>query len=110
MNGANITVNRVFTADDADALAGTQLDQVPGPGMFNIWCGSDQADSLITISLGSITLVNAQAIAQRTNGMPNLNEDVPFSIPSPGGSRPVILIDEVTAATGIHLIVVFSPA
>lgn len=101
-----IVVRQSITADNTDVLAGTQLDQVPLPGKFTIWAASTVLDSLLTVSLGEITLINAQALPLRTNGEPNVNEDIPLAeIDSPGGARPVLNYNEQTAATVVIQVV-----
>jgi len=93
-----ILVRQVLSADNTDVLAGTQLDQVPNAGSFTVYGASTVLDSLVTISLGADTLINGQALPLRTNGEPSINADLPIAvIESPGGVRPVINIDEVTA-------------
>ena len=102
-----IQVRSNLTADNTDVLAGTQLDQVPGPGTFTIYAASTVLDSLITVSLGQDTLINAQPLTLRANGEPDILNDVPVaSIESPGGVRPIINVDEQTAMTA-GVIVVF---
>lgn len=100
-----IEVRQVLIADNTDVLAGTQLDQVPTPGSFTIYGASTVLDSLITVSLGQDTIINAQALPLRTNGEPSLNEDAPIAvIDSPGGVRPVINVDEQTAMSATILV------
>jgi len=104
-----ILVRQNLTADNTDVLAGTQLDQVPSAGQFAVYGASTVLDSLVTISLGDLTIINAQAMPLRANGEPNINEDVPLAVlDTPGGVRPVINIDEQTAATMV-LIIIFEP-
>lgn len=104
---SQLLVRTTLTADNTDVLAGTQLDQVPGPGVFTVFGASTVLDSAITITLGKDTLINAQPMPLRANGEPNINEDIPLAIiESGGGVRPVINVDEVTAMTAV-LIVVF---
>jgi len=101
-----IEVRQVLAADNTDVLAGTQLDQVPGPGTFTVYGASTVLDSLITISLGQDTLINAQALPLRTNGEPSVNEDAPIAIiESPGGVRPVLNVDEQTAMSATILVI-----
>jgi len=93
-------------ADNTDVLAGTQLDQVPGPGVFTIYGASTVLDSLITVSLGQDTLINAQPLTLRANGEPDLLSDVPVaSVVSPGGVRPIINVNEQTAMTAVIIVV-----
>jgi len=101
-----IEVVQALTATNTDVLAGTQLDQVPGPGIFTIYAASTVADGTVTVSLGQDTLINAQVLLLRVSGNPNINEDVPIAeVSSPGGVRPVINYTEVTAATAVFVTV-----
>ena len=103
-----ITVTANLVATNSDVLSGTQLDQSPGAGVFTIYAASTVADSTITISLGGTIIINAQALTLRTNGVPDLLNDLPYGITAPSGVRPVINVIEVTAMTA-HLIIVFTP-
>lgn len=104
-----IQVNSVLGATNLDVLAGTQLDQVPGPGVFSIWAASTVNDSTMSVTLGADTLINAAPLPLRVSGVPNLDEDVPVLVSSPGGVRPVISVTEVSAMSS-YVIVVFKPA
>lgn len=104
-----ITVEEILTATDADFLSGTLLDQPGVPGVYTIWAASDVGDSLITVSLGGRTLVNAAVIVQRANEEIREDADSFFQMLSKTGGRPVINITEVTAAN-IRIRVKFLPA
>jgi len=104
-----IQVTQVLAATNADVLAGTQLDQTPEPGMYSIWAASTVNDSTITVSLGGVTLINAQPLNLRVNGVPSLLDDPPLIIGAPAGTRPVINIIEVTAMSA-YIIIIFTPA
>jgi len=104
-----ITVNLSLTATTTDALAGTQLDQVPVAGTFAILAASSVADSTIAVTLGNVTIIDARPLPLRANGQPSVQDDQPLVIASLGGTRPVIAIVEVTAMV-VFLIVVFEPA
>lgn len=104
-----ITVESTLTADNADFLSGTQLDQPGVPGVYTIWAASTVGDSEISITLGGRTLVNAAIIVLRANSEIRENEDTFFQMLSRTGGRPVININEVTAAT-IRVRVKFLPA
>lgn len=104
-----IQVNQLLAATDLDVLAGTQLDQVPRPGVFRVWAASTVGDSTMSVTLGADTLINGQVLPLRANGVPDIDADVPILVPSPGGVRPVVSVTEVTAMTAM-VIVVFQPA
>ncbi len=104
-----ITVTQFLTADSNDVLTGTQLDQVPLPGTFSVLAASTVNDTEITISLGQDTYIDAQPLPLRANGVPEAAEDYSQVTQSPGGVRPVIQINIVTAAT-VMIIIQFVPA
>ena len=94
-----ISVNRFITADDADALASTDLANVPGPGQLDIFLASTQNDSVFTFTgPGVEPVARLIRIGQRTNGQPSLADDVPYSVPVDTGHY-TLNIDIVTAAT-----------
>lgn len=103
-----IQVNALLAATNTDVLAGTQLDQVPRPGVFRVWAASTVGDSTMSITLGQDTLINDVVLPLRTNGVPDINSDVPVLVQSPGGVRPVIAVTEVSAMSAM-IIVVFQP-
>ena len=104
-----ITVESTIVADNADFLAGTQLDQPGVPGVYTIWAASTVGDSEITVTLGGRTLVQAASITLRANSEIRENEDTFFQMLSSTGGRPIININVVTAAT-IRVRVKFIPA
>lgn len=94
-----ITVTQVFTADNSDALAGTQLDNINEPGIFNVIAASTQNDTEITISMAKETIINAQRLPLRSSGVPQRADDPEYNIANRLSGRPVILVNIVTAAT-----------
>lgn len=107
---ANIlTVESTLTADNADFLAGTQLDQPGVPGVYTIWVASTVGDTTVTITLGGRTQTNAAIATLRANSEIRENEDTNFQMLSRTGGRPVININVVTAAV-VRVRVKFLPA
>jgi len=106
---AIITVERTLTADNADFLAGTQLDQPGVPGVYTIWAASTLGDSEITVTLGGQRIVDAAIITLRANSEIRELDDTFFQMLSRTGGRPVINLNVVTAAT-IRVRVKFLPA
>lgn len=104
-----ITVEQTLTADNADFLAGTQLDQPGVPGVYTIWGASTQGDTTITVTLGGRTITNAAVLTLRANSEIRENEDTFFQMLSMTGGRPVININVVTAAV-VRVRVKFIPA
>lgn len=94
-----IVVNRTLTADDTDALANTDLSNIPGPGQLDVFIASTQADTVFTLTgPGTEPIARLIRVQQRTNGVPSLQDDVPYSIPV-GPGHYVLNVDIVTAAT-----------
>lgn len=107
---ANIlTVESTLTSDNADFLAGTQLDQPGVPGVYTIWLASTVGDTLVSVTLGGRTITNAAVITLRANSEIRENEDTFFQMLSSTGGRPVININVVTAAV-VRVRVKFLPA
>jgi len=104
-----VTVESTVAADNADFLAGTQLDQPGVPGVYTIWGVSTVGDTQISITLGGRTMTNAAILALRANSEIRENEDTFFQMLSQTGGRPVININVVTAAV-VRIRVKFLPA
>jgi len=104
-----ITVEDTITADDADFLAGTQLDQPGQGGVYTVWAASTVGDSLLSITLGGQTITNNAVITLRANSEIRENEDTFFQMLSITGGRPVLNFNVVTAAV-IRIRVKFLPA
>jgi len=107
--GNMITVESTLTADNADFLAGTQLDQPGVPGVYTIWVASTVGDTEISITLGGRTITNAAIATLRANSEIRENEDTFFQMLSATGGRPVVNVNVVTAAV-VRIRVKFIPA
>lgn len=104
-----ITVESTLVSDNADFLAGTQLDQPGVPGVYTIWAASTMGDTEISITLGGRTITNAAIITLRANSEIRENEDTFFQMLSATGGRPVVNINVVSMAT-VRIRVKFIPA
>lgn len=94
-----IVVNRTLTADDTDALANTDLANIPGPGQLDLFIASTQVDTVFTFTgPGVEPIARLIRVQQRTNGVPSLQDDVPYSVPVDTGHY-VLNVDITTAAT-----------
>jgi hypothetical protein len=96
--GQMITDEQTLTSDDADVLAGTQLDQPGVPGVYTVFAASTVGDSLLTITLGGRTVTNNAVVTLRANSEIRENEDTFFQVLSRTGGRPVINLNIVTSA------------
>ena len=104
-----VTVESTLTSDNADFLAGTQLDQPGVAGVYTIWGASTVGDTEISITLGGRTMTNAAILILRANSEIRENEDTFFQMLSQTGGRPVINVNVVTAAV-VRIRVKFLPA
>ena len=95
-----ISVLKYFTSDNADALAGTDLDPVPSEARVAvIYIASTQIDTIVSVQTPSMPVARLIACIQRTNGIPDLAADAGLVVPVLGGSKLSINIDIVTGAT-----------
>lgn len=94
-----VTDEQTLTADNTDILAGTSLDQPGVPGVYTVWLSSTVGDTQVSISLGGRSVVNSGIVILRANSEIRENEDPFFQMLSRTGSRPVINVNVVTAAT-----------
>jgi len=94
-----IQIRKVLTADDTDVLNGTDLENIPGPGILLIGAASTQNDTLMSITgRGFEVPFRQQALALRTNGQLTEDDD-PISVVTPQGGKVIVDINIVTAAT-----------
>jgi len=93
-----ITDEQSLSADNADVLSGTQLDQPGIPGVYTIWAASTQGDTEITISLGGRRIIDTGIVILRANSEIRENEDAFYQMLSQSAGRPVINVNVITAA------------
>jgi len=103
-----ITVESTITADNADFLAGTQLDQPGVPGVYTVWVASTVGDTEVTVTLGGQTIASTAIAILRANSEIRENEDTFYQMLSRTGGRPIINVNVVTAAT-VRIRVKFLP-
>jgi len=94
-----VTVETTLTADNADLLSGTQLDQPGVPGVYTVWAASTVGDTLITVGLGGRSVINNGTVILRANSEIRENEDTYYQALSRTGGRPVIDVNIVSAGT-----------
>lgn len=94
-----IIVELTGTADDADFLSGTDLDNIPTGGLLIVNVASTQDDTLVEITgPGGAPVVRNQAAVLRANAEINL-DDPDFVVGVSQGGHYVIGINVQTAAT-----------
>jgi len=95
-----IIVQVTGTADNTDALSGTDLENIPAGGQLDIFGTSTAIDTLMTITgPGQQPIVRARPLQQKTTAYNSLQDDVPFSVPVSQGGHYVIDINIQTAGT-----------
>lgn len=106
--GATKRVEELFTASENDVLRDTDLRQAPGRGAIGFWLASDVADSVVSIRVAGISLINAQIVPDRGADTPiNENDQAPQAMtPVVGGE--LIQVDVVEAtAMSLRLVAIF---
>ena len=102
-----IVVSKTITADNSDILANTDFANIPANGQLDIFLASTQNDTVVTITgPANEPIIRGQTLQLRSNGMPLLSDDIPFSLLVTQGGHYVINIDIVTGAT-VNVIVIF---
>lgn len=110
-SGSSKRVEEIFTASENDVMRDTDLRQAPGPGAIAFWAASDVIDSLISIRVGGISLINSQVVPDRGTDSPiNENDQAPTAMtPTRGGELIQVDIVEATAMN-MRLVSVFIAA
>lgn len=94
-----IQIRQVLTADNTDVLNGTDLENIPGPGLLLIGAASTQNDTIMNITgRGFEVPFREQALALRTNGQLTEDDDA-ITVFTPQGGKVIVDINVQTAAT-----------
>lgn len=101
---ANLTVRRVDSAAVTDALSGSDLERMPGPGVYRAWLASTVNTATFTVTSGRENVARAQSIQLRSNGMPLLSDDAPaIELMVAGDERLIVATGGTTGTIGqIH--------
>ena len=95
------------TGADADAFAATLLDRAPGPGVVEIWVASTVNTATYSLDVGGENVIRTQVVPLRTNGIPNISDDSPITVPVGGGEKILLALAGTTGT--IHSIARFTP-
>ena len=97
-----------FAADDADALAGSSLDQLEAGGQLDLFLVSTQADTLVSITgPDAEPIATAIELPQVTAGLLlDISAQPAFSLVVRTGGHYTINIDVVTAAV-VQLVAIY---
>lgn len=102
-----ITVTKFTTATAADVLASTDLANIPDEGQLDLFFASTANDSLVSIfGPENEPVIRGMAMEQRTNGQPDLQSGLQYSVPVTKGGHYTISVTIQTAGT-IGVIAVF---
>jgi hypothetical protein len=94
-----IQVTGIVAADTNNALAGSDLQSAPGPGVCLLWIASSQADTRITFAAPPNVASRNVTPHFRANGVPLVSDDSPVAIAVRGGEQIILFVDIVTAGT-----------
>lgn len=95
-----ISVRRVLTASNTDVLSGTDLENLPGPGVMTILAASTQSDTTLTVTgRGFEVPVRDLPLQLTTSGFPTADGTPPVVFEVPAGGKVILDLTEVTAAT-----------
>lgn len=98
---ANLTVRRVDAAAVADALQGSDLERMPGPGVLVGWLASTVNTATFSVASGAENIARAQAVNLRANGQPLLSDDAPsIELAVLGGERVIVTTGGTTGTVG----------
>jgi len=88
-----------LTADDADVLGGTALDQLEAGGQLDVYLLSTQADTLASLTGPDNEPITQQVeVPQETRAI-RPTDDVPLSLVVASGGHFTLDVNIVTAAT-----------
>ncbi len=105
MNAPDILVDVEHTAVSADALAGTELDTPPGNGLLLLWCGSTVNTATLEVPQFNHSPGVTNLIPLTANGIPLVNQMVPYKIDVRGNKRPIINLGGTTGT--VHITAAF---
>jgi len=92
-------VYRLIAADNADVLAGTDLDPIPATATRAIiYAASTQADTILTVQTPEMPVARAILLPLRANAELRMDEDGGMIVPVMGGKL-IISVDIVTGAS-----------
>lgn len=92
--------------DDADVLqtAGSALRRCPEAGKYRMWCGSDQADGQISVTVNGVLVVEPSEMPVITVNQLRLDGPPTYEWTAGQGEDVIINYNEVTAGTASSLI------
>lgn len=99
-----ITVNVDLPTDNADVLAGSLLDPIPGPGVLLVYIASSVRDGVVSVTGPGVVGAFRTTPVLRSNGIPDLSADMPIMVPTPGG-KVIINYDEVGAGDAFATVI-----
>jgi len=107
----NVNVQRAGTVDNTDVLAGTDLENLPGPGVLSIYGVSTAVDTALTVTPpGEQSSARAFTLTTKAAATVNANDDQPLAIIAINTSGRVIVFVDITAAATWAMLFVYTPA
>lgn len=99
---ALIKVQITDTAGNTDRFSGTDLERMPGPGIYREYAASTVNTATITKVVGPDNHIRNQALPLKANGMPDILNDMPILVrPVFGGEKNVSNIGGTTGTYSV---------
>lgn len=96
-----------LTGTSTSVLSGTDLAQIPWPGIIKLYIASTVNTATIKIpNLNPSVPAVAQAVALWANGVPQIRDLLPYSIPASPGNPPLVELGGTTGTVYIYAMLV----
>lgn len=82
-----VKVQVTDTSTNTDRFSGTDLERMPGPGVYKEWAASTVNTATLTKVIGTKNIMRSQAVPLTTNGMPSLLNDAPMVVKEVAGGE-----------------------
>lgn len=102
-----ILVSVKLTGTSTNVLAATDLAQIPWRGFVRLWLASTVNTATIKIpNLNPSVPAVAQAVPLWANGVPQVKDLIPYTIPAAPGNPPLVELGGTTGTVYIYALLV----
>lgn len=96
-----------LTGTSTSVLSGTDLAQIPWPGFIKLYLASTVNTATVKIpNLNPSVPAVAQAVALWANGVPQVRDLIPYTIPASPGNPPLVELGGTTGTVYIYALLV----
>lgn len=96
MLAPDLVVELEKTATSTDVLAGTDLDQPIADGVAYMWVASTVNTATLEVAQPGHSPGNTQLITKRTDGIPEVEQQLPYKLHLVKGKRPIVVLGGTT--------------